>query len=80
MKKTLYLLVTFLVTSVMYAQVPVTFNVDMSIQMLKGNFTPGTDSVTVTGDFVQDVNNDTTGNWGSGCIQRFSIYGNFKLS
>ncbi len=66
MKKTLYLLVALLVTTVMYAQVPVTFNVDMSVQMLKGNFVAGTDSVTVTGDFVQDVNNDTTGNWGIG--------------
>jgi len=64
MKKTLYLLVAFLVTSVMYAQVPVTFNVDMSIQILKGNFVPGTDSVTVTGDFVKDAGG--VDNWGGG--------------
>lgn len=64
MKKTLYLLVALLVTTVMYAQVPVTFNVDMSIQILKGNFTPGTDSVTVTGNFVTDAGG--VGNWADG--------------
>lgn len=49
-------------STVLFAQIPVTFQVDMGVQVWKGNFTPGTDIVVVRGSFQEDAG-DPGGNW-----------------
>lgn len=61
MKKTFFTIFLAFLTVTAFAQKKVTFRADMSVQILKGNFTIGTDYVVVRGDF-QMAAGDTV-NW-----------------
>jgi hypothetical protein len=62
MKKFFLLVLLCMIGSVAYANIPITFSVNMSIQMREGNFDPSKDFIYVRGNFQKDVG-DTT-DWG----------------
>jgi hypothetical protein len=62
MKKLILTIMLAFVSTIAFAQIPVTFQVDMGVQVFKGNFTPGTDMVVVRGSFQEDAG-DPGGNW-----------------
>jgi hypothetical protein len=63
MKKYYALAVFFLMTTLMFADgVKVTFQVNLAVQIKRGTFVPGSDSVVVRGDWQADAN-DPAGNW-----------------
>jgi hypothetical protein len=51
MKRILYFFFAMLITGAVFAQNSVEFRVNMSIKALKGQFTPGTDAVKLSGNF-----------------------------
>lgn len=51
MKRILYFFFAMLITGAVFAQNSVEFRVNMSIKALKGQFTPGTDEVKLSGNF-----------------------------
>lgn len=57
----------FMSTAIL-AQIPVTFRVDMGVQVWKGNFNPASDIVVVRGSFQQDAG-DPGGNWQGSMFQ-----------
>lgn len=63
MKKSILISFLLLFTAVSIAQsIPVTFRVDMAVQVFKGNFNPATGIVVVRGNFQTDAG-DPGGNW-----------------
>ena len=62
MKKLFLFVVLCLVGSVTFAQVPVSFSVNMGVQTKEGNFNPQTDHIYIRGNFQKAVG-DTT-DWG----------------
>ncbi|MDR3628098.1 MAG: hypothetical protein P4L45_14740, partial [Ignavibacteriaceae bacterium] len=55
MKKFFLLVLFCMLGSAAYANIPITFSVNMSIQMREGNFDPSKDFVYVRGNFQVDV-------------------------
>lgn len=71
MKKLLILALIILVSAFSFPQggnISVTFQVDMSVQIIEGNFVVGTCSAVVRGDFQMDAG-DTLGNWQGNIFQ-----------
>lgn len=62
MRKLILTALLALASTVAFAQIPVTFQVDMGVQVFKGAFTPGVDLVVARGDFQEDAG-DPGGNW-----------------
>lgn len=61
MKKLVTMLVMLLSVTILFADIPVTFQVDMSVKTLEGGFTPGSDNVTIRGDFMNEMG--LSGDW-----------------
>lgn len=63
MKKlvTMMLLVVAISGSMLFADIPVTFQVDMSVKTLEGVFVPGEDNMTIRGDFMSEMG--LSGDW-----------------
>ncbi len=68
MKKIMLTVLFAFLSTALFAQIPVTFQVDMGVQVFKGNFTPGTDIVVVRGSFQEDAG-DPGGNWQGGLYE-----------
>jgi len=77
MKKLLILALIILVSAFSFPQggnINVTFQVDMSVQIIEGNFVIGTCSAVVRGDFQMDAG-DTLGNWQGNLFQLTDVDG-----
>lgn len=55
MKKLVTVLIMLFCVTMLFADIPVTFQVDMSIKTLESAFVPGTDNVTIRGDFMDEM-------------------------
>jgi len=62
MKRLILSIMLAITSTIAFAQIPVTFQVDMSVQISLNNFTPGSDVVVVRGSFQEDAG-DPGGNW-----------------
>ena len=62
MKKLFLFVILCILTGAAFAQVPVTFSVDMSVQTKEGNFNPQTDYIYIRGNFQKAVGD--TIDWG----------------